>query len=347
MQRGLMLAGLVVAACLGLLWLTGALDGLARWLAVAQREAQDQLAGAIRALRSGETGALMAFWAVCLGYGVLHAAGPGHGKLIIGGYGVARQVPVGRLAGLALVSSLAQAAVAVALVYALVAVLGLTRGAVEAAATDWVTPVGHAMIAGLGLWLVWRGVSGLRRAAAEGQRHAPAGQPQPVPQVHHDHGHDHDQVHGHDHGHGQDHAHGHDHAHDHGHGHAHDHGHGHGPGCGHAHGPTLEEVQGVRSFRDAAALVAGIALRPCSGALFVLILTWQLGIAMAGVIGAFVMGLGTASVTVAVAVMAVWTREGAFAALPQGRVGRAVPVLELALGGVIAAAALGLLAGSI
>jgi nickel/cobalt transporter (NicO) family protein len=322
-----MLAGLVAAACLGLLWLTGALDGLARWLAVAQREAQDRLAGAIRALRSGETGALMAFWAVCLGYGVLHAAGPGHGKLIIGGYGVARQVPVGRLAGLALVSSLAQAAVAVALVYALVAVLGLTRGAVETAAADWVTPVGHAMIAGLGLWLVWRGVSGLRRAAAEGQRHAPAGQPQPVPLVHH----------GHDHG--RDHGHGHDHAHE--------HGHEHGPGCGHAHGPTLEEVQGVRSFRDAAALVAGIALRPCSGALFVLILTWQLGIAMAGVIGAFVMGLGTATVTVAVAVMAVWTREGAFAALPQGRVGRAVPVLELALGGVIAAAALGLLAGSI
>jgi ABC-type nickel/cobalt efflux system permease component RcnA len=349
MRRTLMLTGLALVAGLGLLWLTGALDGVARWVASAQRAAQDQLAGAIRALRAHEPGALMAFWAVCLGYGVLHAAGPGHGKLIIGGYGVARRVPVGRLAGLALISSLAQAAVAVALVYALVAVLGLTRGAVETAAEDWVTPVGHAMIAGLGLWLVWRGIGGLRRQAEEEGGHS-------VPAVaggghnhdhhdnahhtHHDHHHDQDYHHAHDHGHEHN-AH-----HDHGH-HGHDTGHVHGPDCGHAHGPTIEEVEGVRSFRDALALVAGIALRPCSGALFVLVLTWQLGIAMAGVVGAFVMGLGTAAVTIGVAVMAVWSREGAFAALPQGRVARAIPVVELGLGGVIAAAALGLLAQSL
>jgi ABC-type nickel/cobalt efflux system permease component RcnA len=227
--------------------------------------------------------------------------------------------------------------VAVALVYALVAVLGLTRGAVETAAEDWVTPVGHAMIAGLGLWLVWRGIGDLRRQVAD------AGG-QGVPAVaggdrHHGHAHHahHDHHHDHDHGHGH-------HAHDH---RSHDAGHVHGPECGHAHGPTIAEVEGVRSFRDALALVAGIAMRPCSGALFVLILTWQLGIAMAGVVGAFVMGFGTAAVTIGVAVMAVWAREGAFAALPQGRVARAIPVVELGLGGVIAAAALGLLAQSL
>jgi hypothetical protein len=42
--------------------------------------------------------------------------------------------------------------------------------------------------------------------------------------------------------------------------------------------------------------------------------------------------------------MAVWAREGAFAALPRSRVAQAVPIVELALGGVMAAAALGLLA---
>lgn len=304
MRRTLMLAALAVLLLLGLLWASGALDGVAGAVQAGQRAAQDRLAGAIRALRAGEPGALVAFWGLCLAYGVLHASGPGHGKLAIGGYGLARRVPVGRLAGLALAASLAQALVAIALVYALLAVLGLTRVAVEGAADRWITPVGHAMIAGLGLWLVWRGVRGLA---------------------------------------GQD-AHPHDHDHDHADDDPH---HVHGPHCGHAHGPTLEQVQALGGWRDAVALVGGIALRPCSGALFVLIITFQLGIAIAGVVGALVMGLGTALITVAAALLAVWAREGALAGLGLGRFARALPVIETVVGAVIAFAAIGLLIGSL
>ncbi|WP_374428285.1 nickel/cobalt transporter [Tabrizicola sp.] len=316
MRRALGLAGLALVLVLGALWLSGALGPVADGFQSAQRAAQERLAGAIRALRGGEPGALAAFWLVCFGYGVLHAAGPGHGKLVIGGYGVARRVPVGRLAGLALASSLAQAAVAVGLVYAALAVLGLTRTAVEGAAEDWVTPVGHAMILGLGLWLVWRGLAGMRAEAA---------------------------ARGHEHGHGPDHHHDHHH-HDH---HHHHHGHVHGPQCTHAHGPSVEEVERVGSFRDGLALVAGIAMRPCSGALFVLVLTWQLGIALAGVAGAFVMGLGTALVTVGAALVAVWAREGALSSLGSGAVARAMPVAQLVIGAVIAVAAGGLLVQSL
>jgi ABC-type nickel/cobalt efflux system permease component RcnA len=303
MRRALTFAGLALVLLGGVLWLTGALAPVADGLQAAQRGAQERLAGAIRALRGGEPGALVAFWAVCFGYGVLHAAGPGHGKLVIGGYGVARRVPMGRLAGLALASSLAQAAVAVALVYAALAVLGLTRTAVEGASDRWMTPVGHAMIGGLGLWLVWRGIRGMR-----GQADASA--------HHHDHDH-------------------------------HDHGHDHGPHCDHAHGPSLAEVEALDGWRDGLALVAGIAMRPCSGALFVLVLTWQLGIALAGVAGAFVMGVGTALVTVAAALLAVWAREGAFAGLDSGGIARAIPLVQLAVGAVIAVAAAGLLVQSL
>jgi ABC-type nickel/cobalt efflux system permease component RcnA len=309
-SRALGLAGLVLVVGIGLLWLTGGLDGLARALQGAQEAAQNQMAAAIRALRGGEAGALAAFWVVCFGYGVLHAAGPGHGKLLIGGYGVARRVPMAPLAGLALASSLAQAAVAVALVYAAVAVLGLSRLAVEGAADQWMAPASHAMIAGLGLWLAWRGLRGLRRQGA----------------AQHDHGH------GHAHGH----IHDHDHTHD-----------AHCATCGHAHGPTLEEVSRLTGWRDALALVAGIALRPCTGALFVLILTWQLGIAAAGIAGAFIMGLGTASVTVGVAALAVWAREGALQGLGGGRLARALPMMELTFGALIAITAMWLLAGAV
>ncbi len=306
MRRTMMLVGLGVVVVLALLWLTGALEGVTGVVQSAQRAAQERLAGAIRALRSGEPGALLAFWGLCLGYGVLHASGPGHGKLVIGGYGLARRVPVLRLAGLALIASLAQALVAVALVYALLAVLGLTRVAVEGVAERWISPVGHAMIAGLGLWLVWRGVRGL---AGQGDGH-------------HDHEH-----HSHAEGHHDDHE--------------------HGPHCAHAHGPTLAEVEALGGWRDAAALVAGIALRPCSGALFVLIITFQLGIALAGVVGALVMGLGTALVTVLAAVLSVWAREGAMSGLGLGRFAKALPVLEVGIGAIIALVALGLLIGSL
>ncbi len=103
MRRSIGLGGLALVVVIAVLWLTGGLDGLAGWLRGAQEAAQNRLAGAIRALRGGRAGGR---WrhsgAVCFGYGVLHAAGPGHGKLLIGSYGVARRVPMGPLAGLAL-----------------------------------------------------------------------------------------------------------------------------------------------------------------------------------------------------------------------------------------------------
>ncbi len=105
----------------------------------------------------------------------------------------------------------------------------------------------------------------------------------------------------------------------------------------------MAQVEGLTGWRDTALLIGGIAMRPCTGALFLLILTWQIGIGAAGVAGAFAMGLGVAAVTMAVAVMAVWAREGAFSALSGGVVARALPVVEVLAGALIAAVALGLL----
>jgi ABC-type nickel/cobalt efflux system permease component RcnA len=313
MLRVVMVAGAVLAVALGFVWLLGGLDPVQAWVLEQQRQVQNALAGAVRAIKGGQPGAIFGLLSVCFAYGFLHAAGPGHGKLVIGGYGMARRVPFVRLAGVALASSLAQAAVAVGLVYAVVALLGLGRSQAEGLAEEVMAPLGTLMVAGVGLWLVWRGVAGLRAQGAEssGSHH------------HHHYAH-------------EDH---HDHA-----------PHSHGAvcdTCGHAHGPTVDEVQHLTGWRDTLALVAGIAMRPCSGALFLLILTWQLGIASAGIIGTFAMGLGTAMVTIGVAAMAVWAREGALASLPGQGAARFLPWFEIIAGLVVAVAALSLLTAAL
>ena len=285
----LILAIVVFGELALVLWATGKFADFGAWVLASQREVQDMLAGAIRALRSGDMGALAGFLGICFAYGVLHAAGPGHGKLVIGGYGFARRVTARKLAVVSVVSSLAQALVAVVAVYAIVAVLGLSRQVAGDVVDSIMAPLGSAAIAVLGLYLVYRGARGLRAQFAA--------------QAHHDH---------------------------------HDHDHGPDCGCGHAHGPTVDQVQTAQSPREVAALIAGIALRPCTGAVFVLILTWQLGIGAAGIAGALAMGLGTAAFTAAVALMSVFAREGAFGGLGLGQLARVLPWAEIMAGGVIA-----------
>jgi len=304
MRAALLIAALAVLAVA--VWLRGA--GGADWVVAqateGQRAAQGAMASGLRALRAGEPGALTGLLGICFAYGVLHAAGPGHGKMLIGGYGVGVRVPVMRLGLLALASSLAQAAAAVLLVYAGVLVLGLTRPAMTGFADRVMAPASFGAIALVGLWLVLRGARRLWRGRA---------------------------------------------------GATHDHAHAHAPdadgvctSCGHRHGPSMEEAAAVRSWRDALMLVAAVAVRPCTGALFLLILTWRFGLVSAGIAGAFAMGLGTATVTIAVAIAAVTFREGLVWRLAQGSgAARLLPLVEMVAGGLVAAISLQLLAGAI
>ncbi len=54
-------------------------------------------------------------------------------------------------------------------------------------------------------------------------------------------------------------------------------------------------------LREMAALVASIAMRPCTGALFLLVIAWGLGLLPAGILATFAMGFGTASFNLIVA----------------------------------------------
>lgn len=303
MRRALLILGLVLAVLIALFWALGGMDALAARAALAQREVQNAMAGALRRLRAGDPAAVSALMALCFGYGFVHAAGPGHGKLLIGAYGLGSRVRPLTLAGIALASSLAQSAAAVALVGAGILALGWSRERLTDVADRTLEPLSYAALAGIGLWLVLRGVRALPRAEGQGHSHHP----------HHDHHHNHDPHHVHD------------------------------ENCGHRHGPTLEEVAQVTTWRDALVLIGGIALRPCTGALFLLVLTWQMGVFQWGVAGTFAMGLGTATVTLAVAGLSVWAREGAVASLPGASLARALPLAQIALGALVVVAGADLL----
>lgn len=104
----------------------------------------------------------------------------------------------------------------------------------------------------------------------------------------------------------------------------------------------------MRSLRDAVLLIGAIAIRPCTGAIFLLLITARMGIPGAGILGAMTMGLGTAAVTLAVAFAAAGMRESVLAQWGGGTgVARAGAALELGAGALIAAVAFVLMRGAI
>ncbi|MEX1233814.1 MAG: hypothetical protein WEB56_02365 [Roseovarius sp.] len=294
MLRAFLILSLIGGAIAALLW-SGTDAAVARWAAGWQREFQNGLAGALRALRAGDAGAFAWLMGLAFAYGVVHAAGPGHGKLLIGGYGMAARVPAMRLSLIALASSMGQAVTAIALVYGGMLVLGYTRAQLTGLAEGVMSSASAVAIGLIGLWLILRGA---RRLARRGHQGA---------------GHDAD------------------------------------CGCGHRHAPTAREVARTHGVRSTLALIGAVAIRPCTGALLLLVLTWQMGIPMAGIAGTLAMALGTGAVTVAVAVIAAIAREGALGARADdsaagGALLRVMPVMEITAGGAVALISLQMLA---
>jgi len=250
LQALLLLAVLAgMAALAGFAWDESPFLRLALATAQIQSELHRDLASAVRAVRSGETNA--AWYLATLGflYGVFHAIGPGHGKVVIATYMLTQESQMRRGIVLSMLSSLVQGIVAIAIVEVIVNVLGLSFRRAEATASGLET-ASSVLIAGLGALLMFTRLRRLwhRRAS---------------PAHHHDHEHHHE------------------------------HQHDHGAHCGHSHGPDRAAMERPLSLRTLGGVILSIGIRPCSGALLVLLAAHALGMAWAGIATVLVMSLGT------------------------------------------------------
>jgi ABC-type nickel/cobalt efflux system permease component RcnA len=260
-------------------WTQSAVAAVQAW----QSSLYRQIATSLRALKDhGAIGPLFALLGIAFMYGVLHAAGPGHGKAVIAAYLAADDSAFARGIVLSFLSSAAQAFTAIAGVGILAVVAGMFARDVTAFAFT-LERISYLMIAGVGIYLIWRGARGWLGFGAKPLVHGPD---------QHDHaGHDHHRNHGHEHD------------------------HRHGPNC--AHGdhadhlamPTEKPLLG--NLRETAAVIASVGIRPCQGSVFILLLATAFGIFWAGVLAALAVALGTALTVSAIAVLTVAARKTA------------------------------------
>jgi nickel/cobalt exporter len=265
--------------------------GFAGWILAKQAEFYRMLSGLIRAAKA-DGSAAYTLLGISFLYGVFHAAGPGHGKAVISSYLVANNETWRRGIVLSFASAILQALSAIAIVGVVAALLGATAKAMGNTVRV-IEIVSYALILLIGLRLLWvKGSAFLRALRLKEGPHA------------------HDRTHDHTHEHGHGHHHHHDHHHDHGHD---------ASAWSHGHAPEPSELAGAHWLRRGLTAIVAVGLRPCSGAIIVLVFALAQGLFWIGVASTFVMGLGTAITVAAIATLAVAARELA------GRLAKAKP----------------------
>jgi ABC-type nickel/cobalt efflux system permease component RcnA len=292
--------------------------GLVGWLLSKQSEFYSQMSATIRAAKS-DGSAVWTLLLISFAYGIFHAAGPGHGKAVISSYLVANQETARRGIVLSFASALMQSLVAVVIVAICAWLLNATAKTM-CGAEKAVEIASYALIAAFGARLVWTKGGGFFRALQAPHAAAVLA----AAAHHHDHGHDH--------------HHHHDHHHDH---------HVHDEHCGHSHGPVPSELAGPGGWRRGFGAILAVGVRPCSGAILVLVFALAQGLFWAGIAATFVMGLGTAITVATIAVIAVSAKDLA-RRLSAGREGGGALVMrgiEFAAAGLVLLFGAGLLFG--
>ena len=259
-----------------------ALGGVAGWVLAKQAMFYRSLAGMIRAAKN-DGSALWALMGVSFVYGIFHAAGPGHGKAVISSYLLANEETWRRGVTLSVASSLMQSVTAIAIVAIAAVLLGATAK-LMGETLRVIEVVSYGLIVLVGARLLWVKGHELLRAWR-----ALKAQPEKPSLCAHAGGDAHASAFGHE-----------DHVHD------------EEPDVlpwGHAHGPQPQELAGPGGWRRGWSAILAVGLRPCSGAIIVLVFALAQGLFWAGVVSTLVMGLGTAITVASIATLAVGAKS--------------------------------------
>src|SRR5476649_2153410 len=191
------------------------------------------------------------------GDGVLHAIGPGHGKMVISTYLATHPARLKMSLYMTLAASLLQGAVAIILVSGVLVILHLSSRYLHLG-EFWLEKSSYLLTAALGLMLCWRAArrGGLILARRAGHHHHPDG-----------------------------------------------------CGCEHHHLPDDRQLQAADGWRTRLAVVLAMGVRPCSGAVLVLLFAKVLGVYVWGMLAAAAMAVGSSFTLLLIALLVFWSRH--------------------------------------
>ncbi len=215
-----------------------------------QRGMNQQLSGLLQAVSLNPSRAGMSLLLFSFMYGVLHALGPGHGKIVITTWLATHPSKLRSSIGLTLAASLLQGLVAIILVVVVLTLLQLPARMLHLS-SYWLEKGSYALVGVLGIFLCWRALKKLRALLRK-----------PVFTAFAPHHHHHANC-----------------------------------GCGHQHMPTPGQLENTDDWRARLMIIASMGMRPCSGAIMVLLFSKVVGVFSWGVMSALAMAAGT-SITI-------------------------------------------------
>ncbi|MFH0255920.1 nickel/cobalt transporter [Vibrio rumoiensis] len=238
-----------------------------RW----QKDINEVLTNSLMDSQAHDIKTILYFVGLSFAYGILHSLGPGHGKVIVTTYLATHPTKIKTSLILTVLAALTQALVAISLVSVLLWGFNASMKEVNQQSIYFID-ASYLIMAYLGLSIIYSAI----------KHHIHSNKQQPKvnlsinkiqlspsnpssamlkPQQNQHHlSHKHDQH----------------------------------CGCGHKHFASAEDINQATNLKQYITIILGIGMRPCTGAIMVLLFSHIMGLYWLGVVSSFLMGVGTA-----------------------------------------------------